>query len=94
MFDEFEDIFSLTAYPNPFSENTTIQFRLSSEERVRLVVYNTAGQLVASLYEAAAEAGELYSIEFKAHDNPHGMYFYRLITESGDMHTKKFVLTK
>ncbi len=94
LFDEYEDIFSLTAFPNPFSETATIQFRLNSEERITLTVYNMAGQEIVRLYDAVAEAGQLYSVEFNADNRPDGMYFYRLVTESGDVHIRKLILAK
>jgi len=89
-----EDGFALTAQPNPFSETTTISFRMVSEERVSLVVYNVAGEEVARLFEGLAKANELYSFEFKAGQNPDGMYFYRLVTEAGDVYIRKLVLAK
>src|SRR6185295_11497779 len=86
--------FSLTAQPNPFSESTTISFRLTGEERVSLSVFNVAGEEVAKLFEGVAEKDHLYSIEFKASQNPDGMYFYRLVTEAGDVYIRKLVQTK
>ncbi len=86
--------FELTAQPNPFSETTTISFRLAEEERVSLVVYDVAGEEVAKLFEGVAEKDQLYQMEFKAAMNPDGMYFYRLVTESGDVYIRKLVQTK
>jgi hypothetical protein len=86
--------FELTAQPNPFNEATTISFRLTEEERVSLVVYNVAGEEIAKLFEGVAEKDQLYQMEFKAEMNPDGMYFYRLVTESGDVYIRKLVQTK
>ncbi|HXH18974.1 MAG TPA: T9SS type A sorting domain-containing protein, partial [Chitinophagales bacterium] len=86
--------FTLNAQPNPFSESTTISFRLTAEERVSLVVYNVAGEEVAKLFEGIAEKDKLYSVEFKSDVNPDGMYFYRLVTEAGDVYIRKLIQTK
>jgi hypothetical protein len=86
--------FELTAQPNPFSESTTISFRMTAAERVSLVVYNVAGEEVAKLFEGVAEKDQLYQIEFKSEMNPDGMYFYRLVTEAGDVYIRKLVQSK
>ncbi len=41
----------LKAYPNPFSENTTISFDIKKEELVEIFVYNLKGELVFSEIE-------------------------------------------
>jgi len=88
------DGFMLTAQPNPFNEATRISFRLAADERVNLSVYNIAGVELARLFEGAADANTLYQFEFNANQNPDGMYFYRLVTESGDVYIRKLILTK
>jgi hypothetical protein len=86
--------FMLTAAPNPFNESTTIRFRMTAEERVTVTVYNVAGEEIAKLFEGVAEQNRLYEAEFRAEQNPDGMYFYRLVTESGDVYIRKLVQTK
>ncbi len=88
------DGFMLTAAPNPFNETTTIRFRMITEERVSVTVYNVAGEEIAKLFDGVAEKNKMYEAEFKAEMNPDGMYFYRLVTESGDVYIRKLVQTK
>ncbi len=45
-------------WPNPFSGSTTIYYTLPERSHVRVVVYNTAGELVRDLFNAQAEPGE------------------------------------
>lgn len=44
-------------YPNPFNSSTVIGFTLPATGQVELVVFNTAGQQVATLVDGVREAG-------------------------------------
>ncbi|MFC1529802.1 kelch repeat-containing protein, partial [Gemmatimonadota bacterium] len=52
--DNFE---LLQNYPNPFNGETMIRFKLPSEQRVQLYVYNIRGQRVATIIDERMEAG-------------------------------------
>jgi len=82
----------LMAYPNPFNDQVRITFSLAADERVRLEVVAVDGRLVSTLFEGSTSKNESYQVTFKAADNPDGMYFYRLITESGEIHNRKLLL--
>jgi hypothetical protein len=43
--------------PNPFSRSTTVQFSLPEPSRVRISVYNVAGQVVSVLADGSFPAG-------------------------------------
>ena len=64
-------------YPDPFSEKTTIQFRVLKAERVSLVVNNEYGDMVAEIVTQFLPEGE-YRYEFDAKDLPVGPYRARL----------------
>jgi len=51
-------------YPNPFNSSTAISFQLSADSEVKLVIYNTAGQLVRTLYSGEMPAGR-FSLEWE-----------------------------
>jgi len=64
-------------FPNPFNPTTTIQFAVPGRAHVRLQVFNTLGEEVATLLDQSVEAGEKV-VEFGAADLPSGVYLYRL----------------
>jgi hypothetical protein len=84
-------------YPNPFNSGTIIRFALPSSEEVELVVYNIAGQKVATLVEGVRHAGS-YSINWDGRDGggrtlASGAYLYRL-RAGGQMETRKLLLLR
>lgn len=91
--------FSLSQnYPNPFSKGisgnatTTINYNLAKASNVSLKVYNSLGQVVATLVNTNKPAGR-FSATFNAKDLPSGIYFYRL--RAGNfVQTRKMILVK
>jgi hypothetical protein len=68
--------------PNPFTEQTSICYQLSSATELRLNIYNIAGQLVRTLVDAHQDAG-LYNVFWSGLDDQgrhvsSGVYFCRL----------------
>jgi hypothetical protein len=68
--------------PNPFSGRTTISYQLAAEGRVKMSVYNVAGQLVRNLLDEYQMTGR-YSVAWDGRDQAGrqvsaGLYFYRL----------------
>jgi photosystem II stability/assembly factor-like uncharacterized protein len=79
-------------YPNPFNPSTTINYSLAREEKVKLFVFNTLGQIVKVLENGYKNAGN-YTVTFNATDLPSGIYFYRL--EAGQFtQVRKMILLK
>ncbi len=83
--------------PNPFNPNTTIAFTLPTSSRVKLQVFNTAGQLVKTLANGDTDAGE-HSVMWDARNEtgeevPTGIYLYR-IEVNGQSETRKMTLLK
>ncbi len=64
-------------YPNPFNPSTAIKFELPTKSRVKLEIFNTLGQRVASLVNEVKEAG-YYHQEWNAQLVSSGLYFYRI----------------
>ncbi len=68
----------LGASPNPFNPTASIRFELPAASRVTLVVYNSAGQKVATLLDGATLEAGTQAVPFDASALPSGMYLYRL----------------
>jgi len=83
----------LKAYPNPFTDRLNIEFALPEDSRVRLEIFNLAGQRVAELFEGDVKAGELQKYEFTPDKLSDGIIIYRLQTDLG-VFFGKAVLTK
>jgi hypothetical protein len=68
-------------YPNPVSRSTTIDYQLKEARRVKLEVYNTLGQKVATLVNEEKEAGT-HEVTLDAASGANGLssgvYFYRI----------------
>jgi hypothetical protein len=71
-------IFSLEQnYPNPFNPGTTINYSISSDGIITLIVYDILGNEVATLVSEYKSAGK-YSADFNANHLSSGIYFYQL----------------
>ncbi len=69
-------------YPNPFSQNTTIEFTIPKSDHVSLKIYDVAGHLVDILVEEVLQAGS-HSYRLDAGNLGGGLYLYRL--ETGEL---------
>ena len=78
----------LIAYPNPFSENLNIEFTLAEDTRVKLEIFNLAGQKIATLFEGDVKASELQKFEYHPTSFSDGMIIYRLQTAQGIYYDK------
>jgi len=81
------DALQLSFEPNPFRGVTTARFRLSTQERAALTVYDVAGRQVAVLTRGTFAAGAA-SVGWGGRDEarrdvPAGIYFVRLETPTG-----------
>jgi S-formylglutathione hydrolase FrmB len=84
--------FTLTAYPNPVKQLTTIRFELSKAGFTGLSLWNQYGQHMESLIQEKLSAG-IHSRIFDASLLPPGIYFLRL--QAGDRNVvKKIVKVK
>ncbi len=79
-------------YPNPFNPSTTIQYHIAKAGAVKLTVYNTLGQQVATLVSERQNTGT-YAVNWDAQNLASGTYFYRLEVDNNFV-TKKSVLLR
>ena len=87
------DQFSLGQnYPNPFNPTTTIEYSIPESGNVKLQVYNSLGEEVATLVNNYKEAGN-YKVNFNAGKLSGGIYYYRMSTGNYSS-VKKMILLK
>ncbi|MBN1996782.1 T9SS type A sorting domain-containing protein [candidate division KSB1 bacterium] len=84
-------------FPNPFNPSTNIEFTISAATNVKLGVYNTLGQEVATLANQIFQSGT-HTVTWdgrnsKSETVESGVYFYKLETEN-QTSTKKMLLVK
>ena len=79
-------------YPNPFNPTTHIEYSIPAAGHVSLKVYNTLGQLVATLQNGDQRAGK-YVATFDAKNLASGVYIYKLQADNVSI-AKKFTLLK
>lgn len=86
---------TMSNYPNPFRDNTSIRFNLPKSGQVSLSVYNSKGQRVRTLTDSSYEKGEhTLTWDGKTDTNQqcaNGIYLYRL-QGTGFSVTKKLML--
>ena len=68
----------LVAIPDPFSMNSTLEFRMPQSGQAMLQVFDIKGRLVSQVYNGEAEAGTTYRVALKGGDFAYGTYVARL----------------
>ena len=64
------------AYPNPFAERASFALRIAEPQDVRVEVYNTLGQRVATLHDGPVPAGTPQRFTIDGRDLASGTYHY------------------
>ncbi len=82
----------LTNYPNPVSDNTTIEFMLSSKAKVNLQIWDAYGRLMETLIASELQEGK-HSIVFNKKNLKSGVYYYSL-TADRRRKTNKMIIVK
>ena len=80
-------------YPNPFNPATTIEFTPQKSGKAKLIVYNAAGQQVATLFNGQVQKNTPYRLTFDGSNMASGVYFYKL-QMNNKTEIKKMVLIK
>ena len=85
--------FSLSQnYPNPFNPVTKIEYSVAKTSEVKLLIFNSIGEEVATLVNETKEPGN-YTVNFTAENISSGIYFYKLV--AGDfVFIRKMTLMK
>ena len=86
--DTPDSVLAVVSAPNPFNPSTTLHMQLPEAGPVSLIVYNMAGQVVATLLhdhylEAGLHARVWEGRDDHGRDAASGLYLYRLTTQGG-----------
>lgn len=82
----------LENYPNPFNGSTTINYTISKEATVELIIVDLMGNKIAAVENGNRSAGR-YSIVWNAENVSNGMYLLQLKVND-EISTKKIIITK
>ncbi len=85
--------FKATNYPNPFQDQTTIEYQLSKEGIVHLRVVDVNGKVVSQLIQGEVRAAGTYQTVFNAENLTEGFYMYQLNVD-GKVQVGKMIITK
>jgi len=87
---EDKNIISLTSYPNPFRDQSTIKYQISNNSYIKMVICNVYGEVISTLVDKNQTAGT-YSVKLSNGLFPAGFYLCRL---SAGENTKTIRLIK
>ena len=96
--DDIQQQFLLQNFPNPFNMETKINFELSQDAEVSLLVYNMSGQIVKVLIDENKIPGE-YSVSWDGTNTAggfveNGIYFYKYILNGRQIDSKQMIFVK
>lgn len=75
-----EGFCSLTNYPNPFIDQTTVRYVLPESSQVKLVLYDVCGKEIRTLKHEFQSEGT-HNLTIIADDLPYGISYCRLVTD-------------
>ncbi|WP_309612800.1 T9SS type A sorting domain-containing protein [Flavobacterium sp.] len=86
-------LLSYKVYPNPVKDLATIEYTLNNDSSVSIELYNVTGQLINTIFNGNAEAGQKQSVSFNADGMKSGVYFFKLTTNNNVV-TKSVIISQ
>jgi hypothetical protein len=83
----------MNIYPNPASQETVINYFLTSQTDVKIMIYNSYGQLMDNLSKNNKQLPGNYELKYNVSNLAQGLYYCK-IEVNGKSITKKFSVTK
>ncbi len=84
-------------YPNPFSEQTSLEFEIANSGMVEITIYDNSGKHIQSLKCENCQAGknslQWNSLDFNNNRVQSGVYYYE-VRFGTEVHAKKMILIK
>ncbi len=87
-----EEFVLMPNYPNPFNPVTNITYKLQQPGEVKLLIFNSVGQIVQKLVTKKQPAG-VYTVRFDGEGMSSGVYMYQLVV-NGQSEIQKMTLIK
>lgn len=81
--DVSEEVLALGAYPNPFAENTLIEYSLPKSSKVSLSITTAQGITIAKLISDQEQSEGTHRVTFESQTLPDGVYICTLNTQTG-----------
>jgi hypothetical protein len=82
----------LNNYPNPFNPNTTIEYYIPFQSKVKISIFDILGKKIETLVDEEKISGK-YIIKFNGSKFPSGLYYYQLVFGNYSI-IKRMVLLK
>ena len=83
----------VTVYPNPVKGNSTLEFTLNYDSKVKVVIYNINGQIVNDVYEGKVSGEVKNAININSTGMKSGVYIVKLTTDRESV-TKSLLITE
>ena len=88
---------SVSVFPNPASQSSSISFNLTKSAPISIAIYNIKGQKVKRIIDSELKSGD-YQFTWDGRDNngrscSSGLYYYRIVSPERNI-TRKMLLLK
>lgn len=84
---------AITSYPNPFTDQTTIRYRLANSQAISIYLLNSMGQRVQTLLSSQYQTAGEHELDLNADRLSPGIYICQLIRD-GRSETHKIMLSR
>jgi hypothetical protein len=84
---------SMSAFPNPAKEQTTVTLRVIDQEMTSLKLFDSSGRVVKDVFMGVSEVDTDYQFQIDLTDLPPGIYIFKVTTTS-EVVTEKIILSR
>ncbi|MFK7906559.1 MAG: T9SS type A sorting domain-containing protein, partial [Chitinophagales bacterium] len=81
-------------YPNPLTNQTTIEFTLAEAAYITANIYSVEGRMIAQVFEGTVAPQNLYQIPLNASKLPAGVYILQFTMDNGTVYYEKLFVKK
>jgi hypothetical protein len=76
-------VMTVSAAPNPFADQTIVDYALPKAARVSRILTDAQGRVVEQTQEEGIQAAGQYKVNVRAGSLPSGLYIYQIQTDNG-----------